>query len=1088
MVPPPIVLPPQLANRSFGYEVDVYWEFNVPGSLEGWGNATAEQMQMELTVINGEMRGSIVGDNPKVDSPLLFIGVTDRHYTIIRMMYYGESYNARLLMRSGSSPTGRGHNENNNPAYWNGKQAVQAVDSSPSANETTHSRSKSVDGDKYSYYLSSSPAGVFVVFDVGDAQRIREVRILPSGDSNSPKRCLLQMSTTNGQGPFTTVTSFNFPNPLTGVYAEPASPPPPEPYYQPQKQSLFWSFYGNRTNPMSTTTQAGQPTGQPTRQPTGQPTRQPTRHPTGQPSRQPTQQPTGQPSTHPTLNILRGASDFNFSRSDSSKATSRKIEELKVSAFDGLARYWRLLVIDNYGGPGVGIREVSFWGYSEEVSVSPFSIDNTAKYKNYYIPLFPYVSGNLLRLRVELMPNASVQTATSVGRGSRYREAMSIDYIRVAKAPAVWRVRGCLDKYYETASRQDQPQYKVKTMVKMINNHLPLRYFVKEEMQLPYADTYDCSPSGGNHIKVEGLYFGPKAIVFIGGKECVRQGYSTDGAFETILCSTPPSGGRYGTQTLRVQNGVLPGLIQDVPFFSYRNAPPVQLSPVVTNYGARRVDLVWEPPGTNVFDHMMTTGYKVLWFQPKYPNRVSNLTVGNVTTTSIRGLEPATEYIFAVAPMAEGAFSEKSASLETDLYGRRDPTHDALIGTFSPYTNVSATMLYDFNFGLFNANATLNASAVENVSSNGPTGVWGGEGNYGLVLVGSANVQNCNVSSTCCDGYNATIGLSSCGVLPTVCAVLPSRVLAYDYVIDGVTRRQTGTNLPYSNGAPQEIAIFTLEELQKNKGAALPTSACGPALRLTPSEARQSGAAWYGRKVNVREGFDTTITFEISQPSQLCDRMDDVNTFCRSRGADGFAFVVQNVDITALGVSGYGMGYEGIFNSLAVELDTYHNYDMMDFYENHVAVMTQGWRYNISANHSRALATTNRVPDLTDGRHSVRIKYDPNFDDTAVPHPSFQINGFTTWFLEVRFPLVSGAGPSHHVASLPPPYLTLHRSSTERRLFVRGHGRLGQGLRAAVRLRGRHVLARSHHGPQPRQDAQPRRRSRLHWLDGRNGR
>ena len=35
------------------------------------------------------------------------------------------------------------------------------------------------------------------------------------------------------------------------------------------------------------------------------------------------------------------------------------------------------------------------------------------------------------------------------------------------------------------------------------------------------------------------------------------------------------------------------------------------------------------------------------------------------------------------------------------------------------------------------------------------------------------------------------------------------------------------------------------------------------------------------------------------------------------------------------------MGYEGIFNALAVELDTYFNYDQLDFFENHVSVMTQ---------------------------------------------------------------------------------------------------------------------------------------------------
>lgn len=31
----------------------------------------------------------------------------------------------------------------------------------------------------------------------------------------------------------------------------------------------------------------------------------------------------------------------------------------------------------------------------------------------------------------------------------------------------------------------------------------------------------------------------------------------------------------------------------------------------------------------------------------------------------------------------------------------------------------------------------------------------------------------------------------------------------------------------------------------------------------------------------------------------------------------------------------------------------------------------------------------------------MRIKYDPNFVENAVLHPSFQINGYTSWFLQV---------------------------------------------------------------------------------------
>jgi hypothetical protein len=70
----------------------------------------------------------------------------------------------------------------------------------------------------------------------------------------------------------------------------------------------------------------------------------------------------------------------------------------------------------------------------------------------------------------------------------------------------------------------------------------------------------------------------------------------------------------------------------------------------------------------------------------------------------------------------------------------------------------------------------------------------------------------------------------------------------------------------------------------------------------------------------------------------------------------------------------------------------------------HHSVMStscQGWRFNITANHSRSLGTTTNVPDLTDGIHELRIKYDPIFDDEAISHPSFQANGFSSWFYEV---------------------------------------------------------------------------------------
>lgn len=63
-------------------------------------------------------------------------------------------------------------------------------------------------------------------------------------------------------------------------------------------------------------------------------------------------------------------------------------------------------------------------------------------------------------------------------------------------------------------------------------------------------------------------------------------------------------------------------------------------------------------------------------------------------------------------------------------------------------------------------------------------------------------------------------------------------------------------------------------------------------------------------QVEVREGFETSFRFRLSSPSQRCMVMDDVYTHCRSRGGDGFAFVLQLESDLALGKSGMGLGYE----------------------------------------------------------------------------------------------------------------------------------------------------------------------------------
>jgi hypothetical protein len=212
------------------------------------------------------------------------------------------------------------------------------------------------------------------------------------------------------------------------------------------------------------------------------------------------------------------------------------------------------------------------------------------------------------------------------------------------------------------------------------------------------------------------------------------------------------------------------------------------------------------------------------------------------------------------------------------------------------------------------------------------------------------------------------------------------------------------------------------------------TAKCGGSLRLTAPFARLSGAGWYPREMNIREGFDTIFRFRVTEPSTVCDFMDDVYTNCRSRGADGFAFVIQAESPVALGAAGMQLGYGGTRNSVAIEFDTRYSYELFDPYENHISVHSRGWRNRNSANHTYSFGSTVAISDLTDGDHDVRVVYDPVFDEallssgdsfTASPHMN-QFMENADWFQGGQADWSTGMGTlSVYLDDLYSPVLTV---------------------------------------------------------------
>jgi len=105
-------------------------------------------------------------------------------------------------------------------------------------------------------------------------------------------------------------------------------------------------------------------------------------------------------------------------------------------------------------------------------------------------------------------------------------------------------------------------------------------------------------------------------------------------------------------------------------------------------------------------------------------------------------------------------------------------------------------------------------------------------------------------------------------------------------------------------------------------------------LRLT-NDLGQAGSAFVTNPVVLDPdvSFSAFFTFEISNPMGISDS--------DGQGADGLVFVVQTVANTA-GGSGGGIGYDGIPDSVGVEIDTWDNGAWDDYNGNHVGIDLAG--------------------------------------------------------------------------------------------------------------------------------------------------
>ncbi|CAM9370870.1 unnamed protein product [Ectocarpus sp. 8 AP-2014] len=199
----------------------------------------------------------------------------------------------------------------------------------------------------------------------------------------------------------------------------------------------------------------------------------------------------------------------------------------------------------------------------------------------------------------------------------------------------------------------------------------------------------------------------------------------------------------------------------------------------------------------------------------------------------------------------------------------------------------------------------------------------------------------------------------------------------------------------HSRIIPVQAGFGNREAVQQSPDAG--GSRCRVRSRLTPSLPSKAGAMWYSLPVPVTRGFETLFTFQITDHSRMCTEHTDplfsrrLHSTCSVRGGDGLAFVVHRdpAEAEAVGGAGADMGYGGLRDSLAVELDHRYNpgADSGDLVYDHVGVHSGGPGGDNSALTSAELAPP-VAWDLADGEHHLVkvVKYFPRVATEYLKH------------------------------------------------------------------------------------------------------
>src|SRR5688572_25463343 len=354
-----------------------------------------------------------------------------------------------------------------------------------------------------------------------------------------------------------------------------------------------------------------------------------------------------------------------------------------------------------------------------------------------------------------------------------------------------------------------------------------------------------------------------------------------------------------------------------------------------------------------------------LFTPPTLFNADGTLATRPVINTAPQAIGVATRFFVTATPgLQKFSFIKMSAithSVNTDLRYLALPFTETSPGTYEISSHASLNVMTPGYWMLFGLNAAGTHSVAKVILVDGINAVAlaapGNQASYvnqpaALQMVASAPAgavlnwsetglptgMSINSANGLISGTPSIEGIFSVRV--TVSGANSSDFKDFNWSVQPVTYNASYNNFSGASG------------LTLNGNAALSAGV----LRVTPAVNTQAGSAYLISPSTIGPDTSLSTRFVFRIHGAVAD------------GADGMTFVIQGAGVNALGAAGAGLGYDGIGQSVAVEIDNYAGTG--DANANHIAVISNG----TAATH---IVTATPAWDLEDGTsQSLWVDYD----------------------------------------------------------------------------------------------------------------